>query len=424
MLNINNKMYLNRRFTAVDADFNIMLETIVTHILTQQYELNTTHVKDIEFDDVLFISDRYVNGRCLLLESNDFKESGVTIERNNFPKRVNSCHAYEFNTIDEELRELSSNINLVIIGFVNTIPEHIMTNIFEIFANSNIVVFGDPLVDAPEHNNYFMKYLTNASVAVKLEYDSYRISDKKKINNTLFKLKKDNNDINDITISNNVSVNTNSYVDTSLIEEYLFQPSSSVVLPKRLYATVNSIVYQNLTSNVKLDFQAGDVFLSKLPWCFTQNNMKYVIPPLTKIRIMCIYNQVFIDNHRCFVCDVSVEKDNMNALLVNKAIIDFTDYLLNFDPKYFPDNNEDYEEIIKFDQFNSKIHDGTILKVLFSRCFTTDMVKYYDTERTLAFIETIERNPTFSSDFNWYKIFARTTESIDIIASDEFIDIK
>lgn len=421
MLNINNKIYLNSRFTAADVDLNVMLETVVTHILTHSYSIADTHIEDIEFDDVLFISDRHIDGRTLLLESSDFKETGVTMQRSNFPKRIRCCNAVEFNEITEDLDIYKDGVNLVIVGFLNVIPEHIVDNILDFYGSfSNIVVFGDPIVDAPEHNNYFMKYLTNASISVKLDYDNFRLSDKKKINNTLFKLRKDVSDVSEITNSNYVSVNHRSEVDLSECCNSLLN-GETVVVPKRHYAHVNSLILQHLTSNVKLDFQPGDILLSKYIWLVSQDGNKYVIPPLTNIRIVNIHNQVFIQDHRCFICDVSIEKEGSVPLIINKAVIDFTDYLLNFEPTYFPDNLEDFEDIMKYNQFDTNIHDATVLKVIFCKCFTTDMTKYYNSSVTNAFVELIERDILYSTDFNYYKLFARTTDRINLVISDELI---
>lgn len=425
MININNKIFLNRRRAAMEVDFNMIPEAIVSHILSHSYGIGDTHIDDIEFDDVLFISDRHINGNNLLLESNDFREAGVTMQRSNFPKRVRTCHATIFDEITDETADMFQDVNLVIIGFVNIIPEHICNNILNFIGNKiSVVLFGDSLIDSPEHNNYFMKHLTNASLSIKIDYDNYRLSDKKKINNTLFKLRKDVQNLSDITNSNHVSVTSSNVINIADVTNQLLSNNATVILPKRHYAHVNGLVYQNITSRTKLDFQPGDVFLTKFPWLVEEDGKKYIIPPLVTVRIMLVKNQLFINNHRCFVCDVVVEKDSAAVLIAHNVVIDFTDYILNFDSELFPDNLEDYEDIMKFNQFESHLHDSKILKVMFSKCVSSDMPKYFDSDNTVSYIETIERDSFYHTDFNWYKMFARTKENINIIVTDEFIDVR
>lgn len=427
MLNVNNKMYLNKRFTAVDVEFNTMREIVLAHILAHSYQIADTHIEDIEFDDVLYISDKHIENRTLLLESNDFREAGVTMARQNFPKRVRTCHAYEFNELSEDLLPYREGINLIVIGYINTIPEHIFENIKNFFGSTmNIVIFGDPLVDAPENNSYFMPYLSNASVTIKLEYDSYRKSDKKKINNTLIKLRKDVTSLVDITNSNHVNVKTTSVIDVDSIIDYINNFNNLVVLPKRFYAIVNSRIFQSATQRSNLNFEVGDQFILKHTWTFKQDGKNYVVPPLVLIRLMNIKGELNISGHRCIVCDVSVKDPNTDnpPMLVMDAVIDYTDYLFSFDQSQHPDNMEDYNDIVaNINRFNSIIHDSSVAKVMFCNCVTSDMAKYYDSKYTLAYIETIERDGYYSSDFNWYKIFCNTLDGIDIVVTDEFTDV-
>ena len=426
MLNINNKMYLNKRFTAVDVEFNTMPEIVMAHILAHAYSIADTHIEDIEFDDVLFISDTKIENDILLLESNDFREAGVTIQRSNFPKRVRCCNAYEFNELNEDIMNYREGVNLIVIGYMNTIPERIFTNIQNFFGSHvNYVIFGDPIIDAPEHNSYFMRYLTNSSVSIKLEYDQYRKSNKKKINNTLFKLRRDMTDTSDITISNNVAVSSTHVINISDIAAFLDEPNNLVVVPKRLHPKINSMLYQFIHSRSKLDLEVGDTYLLKYTWTCKQGENRYVVPPLTTVRIMSIYNQLFIQNHRCFVCDVSLEDQNGNFVIMNEVVIDFTDYLLEFDSHQHPENLEDYDDIVRnINQFNSTIHDSSVMKIMFAGCINSDMIKYYPSKSTRAYIETIGRDAYYTTDFNWYKIFCNTTELIDIIFTQEFSEIN
>lgn len=428
MLNINNKMYLNKRFAVVDVEFNTMFEIVLAHILAHSYAIADTHIEDIEFDDVLFISDRPVP-QHLLLESNDFKEAGVTMQRSNFPKRVKTCSAYEFNEITDRLYNYREGNHLIVIGYVNTIPEHIFTNIITFFGRGvNFAVFGDPIIDAPEHNSYFMRYLTNASIGIRLEYDDYRISDKKKINNTLFKLRKDVSSLTEITASNHVNISGTDVIDIGLISEYLNTDDDTingVIVPKRLYSKVSSALYQYKNSKSSLDFNIGDIYYTKFNWVFEQDGNTYVIPPMSKILIMQIYNQLFVQKHRCYICDISIQV-NGEPFTVRNAVIDFTDYLFNFDQEQHPENMEDYDDMIRdINVFNQHIYDSSVLKVVFAPLMTSETSKYYyPMNKTMSFIETIERDSYYSTDFNWYKHFCNTIEQIDVVISDEFTDIK
>lgn len=428
MLNINNKMYLNKRFVVIDAEFNIMVEIILAHILAHTYAIADTHIEDIEFDDVLFISNNSTSNTTYL-ESQDFKEAGVTMQRNNFPKRVRTCSAYEFNDVTESLNKYKEGTNLVILGFVNTIPEHIFRNIMEFFGRDvNFALFGDPIIDAPEHNSYFMRYLTNASIGVKLEYDTYRRSDKKKINNTLSKLRKDVSNLTDITHSNNVSLVGTDTIKIGSIAEYISEVSedgpSVTIVPKRLFSRVSSMLFQYMFYRSSLDFQVGDQYYTKYHWTFLKDDKQYVVPPLTKVTIMRIANQMFVQKHRCFVCDISIDYPD-NPMIVMNVVVDFTDYLFNFDNSQHPENLEDFEDIVQnINVFNQHIYDAAVLKIMFAPILTSDMPKYYQPiGRTMSFIETLERDTYYSTDFNWYKHFCTTLNQIDVVFNDTFEDI-
>lgn len=425
MLNVNNKMYLNKRFAVIDVEFNTMFEIALAHILAHTYSIADTHIEDIEFDDVLFISDRPTE-KYLLLESNDFKEAGVTMQRSNFPKRVRAVSAYEFNEVNDDLEKYRDGNNLIIIGFVNTIPEHIFNNIVNFFGRMvNFAVFGDPIIDAPEHNSYFTRYLTNASISVKLEYDDYRISDIKKINNTLFKLRKDVTSVSDITASNHVHFSSCTDICVTDINEFLEKdPKNVVVVPKRWYSLVNSFLFEFATSRSSLDFQMGDIYYTKYPWIFEEKDEKFAIPPLTKITILNIYNQLFVQKHRCFICDILLEY-NGDKKIVQNTVIDFTDYMFNFDASRHPENMEDFDDMVQnINVFNQHIYDSSVLKILFKPVLTSDMSKYaFNVDSITAYIETIERDSYYNNDFNWYKIFCNTLKDINVVTSDEFVDV-
>ena len=431
MLNINNKIYLNKRFSVYQVELNSMNEIALAHILAHAYSIVDTHIDDIEFDDVLFITD--TTPTDLLLESSDFKEAGVTMQRSNFPKRIRTTSAYNFNNITDEHQAYKAGVNLVVVGFINTIPEHIFSNIMELFGRGvNYAVFGDSIVDAPESNSYFMRYLTNSSVSVRLDYDNCRISDKKKINNTLSKLRKDLNNLSEITSSNYVSLTSLNTIDIPTIANYLEDKTleheylvNTVVVPKRFYGKVNSLYYRFMTSKSSLDLTIGDSFYVKHHWTVEQNKNKYVIPPLTKITILQIGRQAFIQGHRCYLCDLAIEDPSGEGkpLIVNSAAIDFTDYISNFSRDDHPENWDDFEDLLKNVDYYQRIHDSDILKIIFAPILNSDMTKYYrPVGKTLAYIEMIERS-YYSSDTNWYKLFAHTIDKIDIIFSDEFTDI-
>lgn len=430
MLIENNKIHLNKRFSCVEVDFNTIPEVILAHILNHIYNFEITSCEDMNFDNVLFITDKALpkNTHHITLESTDFKECGNTnINRMYFPKRITTANAYEF---IEDFTDIDySDKTLIVIGFINNINEEVFETIKRKFTGIQIVAFGDPIVDNPENANYHMRYLTNASSLIKTEYDTSKLSTKKKLNNTLMRFRKDNMTLSDISNSNVVTIEHTSRVDINKIDDFLeTDPLNTVVVPKRMYTELNSMLYEKRYYETNLDLQEGRYYYTKYHTAlYDKEGVPFILPPMSKVQIGFIHRSIInTDGNKIVLCDLFLDNGKGEGPdsyeIIEDVQIDFLDYVMNFSPEMHTSNMEDYELINEL-YFNDRpmfIRSPRVMKLLPFRIVVSEQCKYFVSNCTLSFIESIERHSAYKTDTSWYKHFATTLNELYIITSDEF----
>lgn len=430
MIVANDKMYMYRRLTAVDAELNIKSSTIVAHLLAHSYAVALNMNVPIDF-------------RCLYITC-DFSANGVmTIDPEQFQLALNGVKVIDqpinitcenaWNFMDQEcINRWSADTGYqqVIIGPINLIPEIILQTILECFPHAEIFMYGDPLVDSPEYYNQHMNYLSNACLTVKVDYGVNRISEKKKVNNVLTKMRKDNTQLGDLSINTSVSVNNDNNINYVFIKQYLEEdPNSCVIVPKRLFAELNSALFYDTYGRDDLNPQIMETFLLKYPYTFRGNvtfpngdkvNITFPMSAMTQFRIVQIYSNVVNNyNNREYI---RVDIQLMDGTILYDIMIDLDDFYLQFNPEFHPGNLEQFRTIQQTCEQTPTYFefDPNSMKMCISRMITSDQAKYFRSTKTLDYIELIERESHFGTDSNWFKHFCNTLDEIDIIYCDEF----
>lgn len=421
MLIINNKMFLNRQLIAAEVDANTKHRVALAHILTYTHS-NVLNMKDSDFDNVLLITDRYVSDDGYIrLDYADFQDTGFNASKMQFPKTVKTVHMGEFNTKIDAHQVYKDQYDVIVIGFVNTIPESVFDNIYDTFRSKVLVLFGDPILDSSENGHWFMRYLTNKSLSIKSEYDSNRISDKKKINNFLFKIRKDTENLFENSTSLNVGISRKDDIDIYSMVQKIDEGDTVIVVPKRISGIVKSRIYEyrNETDDLTLDFDT--ILYLRRPWTFEVNNQRMIAPPLTKIKIANVKGVWQADDGTQLLgVDILIYSDDKDFLIVKDVLIDYTDFILQFSYTEHPNNQELFQIALDAVRMSDIKDDMDIMKVTPDLVFTCEDCKYFEIGRTIAYIESVEKEVYFETDSHYYNYFCNTLDNIEIIWSEEF----
>lgn len=434
MIVVNDKMYMYRKLIAVDAELNIKPETVIAHILAHSYQTALNMNVPVDFK-CLYIncdSESYING--MLEISGDQLQAALNGASVNLEPSYKIETVNAWTLLDEKHLTEWYNHNQylqVIVGPINLIPESVLQNILVCFHNSEIYLYGDPLIDSPEYYNHHMNYLTNTTLSLRVDYGVNRISDKKKLNNVLTKMRKDNMQLGDISINTSVSVNNDNNINYIFIKQYLEEsPGSTVVVPRRLYPEMNSALYYDLYGTDNLDIDIMNEYLFRLPYLFSgrvsfingESSPYFVLPiaPMTKFRVLNKYGTVINNYNNKEYLRVDIQL--MDGTILHDLMIDLDDFMLQFHPELHPANIETFKTIQHMYETTPTYFefDPSSVKICISRLTTSDYTKYFTSTKTLAYIELIERESSFGTDANWFKHFCKTLDEIDIIYCEEF----
>lgn len=430
MIVANDKMYMYRRLTAVDAELNIKSSTIVAHLLAHSYAVALNMNVPIDFKCLYITCDFSANGNMVIdPDQIQLAMNGVRVTED--PITISCENAWNFMDPTYITNwSIDRGYQQVIIGPINLIPEVILQTILQCFTQAEIFIYGDPLVDSPEYYNQHMNYLSNACLTVKVDYGVNRVSEKKKVNNVLTKMRKDNTQLGDLSINTSVSVNNDNNINYVFIKQYLEEdPNSCVIVPKRLFAELNSALFYDIYGRDDLNPQVMETFLIKYPYTFRGNItfpdgsktiMTIAFPAMTQFRIVQIYGNLINNyNNREYV---RVDIQLMNGTILYDIMIDLDEFYLQFNPEFHPANIEQFRTIQQTCEQTPTYFefDPNSLKICISRMITSDQAKYFKSTKTLDYIELIERDSHFGTDSNWFKHFCNTLDEIDIIYCDEF----
>lgn len=432
-------MFMSSKLTAVETELNLNSTCVLSHIIAYSYQNNrfvTSNV--INGAKIMYVSCDFTNSssgdKCVEITPEEILETGSSLVLSE-PLRISSSNAWNYLDVDLIKAEHESHIkyNQVIIGPINLIPEDVLNILIQYFrASDEIYLYGDPLVDSPEFFNHHMNYLTNSSLAIKLDYSLSRLSGKKKINKVLSKMRKELLDLSEISISTSVSISNDNNINYAFIKDFLEEdPNSTVIVPRRLFSEINSALYTDRFKTDDLNLQPMVDYYFKFPFEFigtvveggNTNYKNYAIKAMTRFNIITT-NYTFINtpNNRKYINVDMILPDDNNCIL-KSVDIDLDDFFLQFHPDLHPTNHADlislYDTADSSDNFFN--FDVNSAKICISRMCTPDLTKYFRNSKALSFIELINRDTNmFANDDIFYKYFCNTLDEINIIYADEF----
>lgn len=427
MLVINNKVHLNKTYTAVLTNMNVKVEKIIADILDVIFTEDSNRY-NANFSNILYLTSENIDSLSI-----DEKYFELLNNFNlTFPIKIDTCPAYAVESPDFK-KNFFSEYDIIILGFINNISENIFNIVKSRATGKKIYIFGDAITNSPEHNNYYMRHLTSASMVQQIkDFDNdFRISDKKRLNIALRKLRKDTIDLSSEIkeIHNTLKIEYNDTIDTNVISEFLdANESSLVVVPKRFLPKLNSALYYSTFASPHIEFREGDTYYTKYPYTFTnEQGFIIVVPALSQITILNNKSGVYVENHRCNICDISIQYTDSKGMIQKEMLmnvaIDLSAFLLNFNIDDHPDNASEYEEIINnlddYNEFSVKL-DSTILSLVPFRILNSETAKYNTVKSVLSYIELIEKDIMYISDTSYFKHFTKVTDFIHIIYTDEF----
>lgn len=428
MIVVNEKIHFHKKMVVVETEMHTDIRKVVADILESCYHEDVcAYGLEIDIDKILFISDSAQEEYIMKIDEeffNDFKDK-PTIK---FPVLINVYPAYKITDSDLFDDNMFFDYRMMIVGFINNISDSVWNILKDKLHSTKSYVFGDSLIESPEYNNYFMKLLTNASHNLRLDPDKFRISDAKKVNIALNKLRKDATELTQLTNSSAIHVDYTDSVDISEIEEFLAANEDSlVIVPKRFFSSINSRLWTSSRDST-INIEAGDIFFNRYPFTLINGKKIEVIPAMSKVRIVMDNDRkTQISGRDCKLYDVIFTfkrefEDIEVSISARDVLIDFSSFLLNFSPDYHSGNMEEYDEVFaNMEQYDfNLVLDPTILTLVPYRIVFSEDAKYSKSLNTLSYIERNERSLGYRSDTSWYKHFCKTLDNIYIRYADDF----
>ena len=418
MIQGNKKIYFNRSQYIIETEFHTDTRKIIADILEMlYYDEIVEYGINLDFSNIVYISNKARYAEMIEIPK-EFFEEFQNLQNIEFPVKVFAVPpAYLLK------QNALFNFNVIIMGFINNIhPKYY--DIVSRYSTSKIVLFGDPLIDAPEYNNYHMRLLTNAAYQQKLEPDLFRNSDKKRINIALNKFRKESFDLGSISSNSCVNLNYDSQLNTQILDDYINESQDNwVIIPKHTIAKINSLMWLSKKS-ARLDINMQDIFYTKYPFVLeSYDGESITIPALSKVYILLDNHDVQRSNHNGHICksySVMFEYKNKDGKIVKiqnlpPVYIDYYSFLMGFDPELHGENHDEYIEMITFmDQIKEVgVIDDNILEIVPFRILTPEICKYVPIPNLLVYFEVEDRNINYLYDY-WYKQLATTLNTINI----------
>lgn len=423
MIQYNQKIFLTNKVSAVEVDYNVKKEVVLSHIISYLFNENIETNQPIDTSNILFVTDDTSHTILDVFSTALDEEFCPSVNKLN----VKTVNVNKFKELTEKFPEEFTNINTVILGFVNVIPPILFHNVLKLFESCNIIIFGDPNIENQEYGNYFARYLTNKSLSIKLIYDVGRFSPSKKINNLVHRLRKDCDNLFENTLNNAVDISQHEVIRSDYIAECL-NNDRVVVVPKRIYGLVMSKFYESEFVKSDLDLTEGMIYHTKRPYLYRDKNV--VIPAYTKIKLINIdrrYTTDIKDGDDILIMEATLKivddtsPEEIKGMILENVLINMTDYFKQFAPNQHPEQFDIImNEVNKLNISVSIDSEPEIMKITPFKILNTVDTKYINVDKMTAFIETVERDIHFSTDSFYYNHFARVKDDLVIFYSDEF----
>lgn len=439
MIKINEKIHFPKKMQIMDVEMNTDHKKIIADVLEHFFYDDIKYNKKLNLNKLIYISDNAQTNYILKIDKKYFDKFLDFENIISFPILVNVVPAYKLPHMKEEdLQDVFFDNNFFIVGFINNIHEEIYRIITTRTYSSLVVVFGDPLVESPEFGNYFLKILTNNSFSHKIEADQFRLSDKKKINIGLCKLRKNQADINQISSSSNMIVEYQPVINIDEIEDFLMNPDSYVVAPNEFSYVINSEMFKNKYGD-RLELNQGNIFYTRYPYVLEDCGKIDIIPPLSQVELI-VLNRIVESKYGLKFYDFDVlfrfkdENNNDVSLIGKNVLINYYAFMQLFELDRF----SNYEEINDISEYLERVENSfetkeaaydsineyhtTELQLYPFKLISSDDIKYcINCKNLLAYIERNERSVNYTYDSNYFKLLCKATDMINIKYADEFI---
>ena len=428
MLVKNKKVYLEEQILSVNVPQNTDIKKIVADLIELnffKYFIKNKMV--IDMNDVLFISDSVLTD-YIDIDRTYFEQFDKIAQRMgsvNSTFSIPTVNALKFMNPGflDEYSKTHERPTLIILGFINNIPEDVYVNLTNNIGRSKLLIFGDEVVSGVELDDYFSSILTNAEYNMVFPYSDNRQATHKKINSLISKLrdKKTQTLASVPSNSSNISKTQSDEIDVDYIMSKL-DLGCNVVVPRRMFCAINSKLFNTFSNSSKLQIQYNDMFYTRFPFITDDEDGKpVVIPAMSKVVIELSQDlETTKDGIRVVLRDVTFTKPNGAKIDVRNVPIDYSGYLLNFDGNEHIDNYDDYE-LIEYDEPN--YYDPQTLSILPFRVFTEIEQKYITSIDMLLYKETFENDIYIKNRNPWFQEIFNVIETLEIIHDTQFNDL-
>ncbi len=411
------KKIIPYRVTTVAVEMNLKLEKIVGQILSIPTMYDTNIFRDGNTSSVLFISSHHYSPTQLQIPRAfaefDFQTDCLIVD---------TVSAYDFLNMTDTEKYRLSNYSIILVGFINCIPENILSNIINSVGSQLLYVFGDRLVDSLEIGDYTTRYLSDMQYSIKTDSASGDlVSSKKRMSSLIKKLRESkyttggkDDAFDGVTIKNDISIYS------SEIDSYL-KDGGYVVVPKRFIATTNSLIY----GDTDIGPHIGATVFNLVPYVYQTNDVKLIIPPMTPITVINVGQMYESNGILIKTVDMMCDINGINNVLMGVPV-NYTSYLLQFDPNMQISNLEEYKYILynaKSTSYGESNHDFNFMYISPYRLMSSTYIKYCEPDNLLCCIESITRSDLYSQDTSYFNSVCRVTNSLNLRFNYEFNEV-
>ena len=408
------KKIIPYRVTTVSCEMNLKLEKIVGQILSIMTMYDNSIFRNGDVSPVLFISSHHYHSTAI-----DVRPEYVTFEMHADGLLVDTMSAYDFINLTDADRHRLSRYSIIIIGFINCIPEAILANIINGLSYQLIYTFGDRLVDSPELGEYAQRMLSTCQFDIRTDSSSDDlVTSKKRLSSLVKKLRErkystNGNDDN----FDGAAIRNVTDIYTGDVETYL-RDGGFVVVPKRFLAQINSIIL----ADTNVGPRVGSTVFNLVPYVYQTDDRKLIIPPMTPITIINVGDTYDSNGGLIKILDIMCDINGVNNVMMGVPV-NYTSYLLQFDPNMQINNIEEYKYILSNAQatsYGEGNHDFNFMYIAPYRLMSSNYIKYTEPDNLLCYIESIARSDLYSQDTSYFNSVCRVRNNLNLMFNYEF----
>lgn len=424
------KVLLDEQKVCTNVPMNTQIHKIVAELFEINYSKYFSKIDmQISLDDVLFISDS-ITRKFIDIPSSYFEEFTELSEKfqsvSDQILSIPTVNAYIFESMEyvEKVFENSNRPSLIILGFINNIPKHIMDNILNVFGRTKIYMFGDEIITSPELGDHFNNMLTNSEYVLSLSYSDYKNSIQKKLNSTLHKLRDKRTQNMSVIPTGQTTIRKR--IEDEIVMDNIqdaLEAGSNIVVPRRLVTSINSRIRNMFGSSSTISLDAGEIFYTRFPFVTLVNDNPIVIPPGSKVSVQISNDaETFNEGRRIMLRNVSVKLPGSKYKidLVNVPI-DFTGYLMQFDENEHIGNYEDFNELTEYD--DPLYFNPSTMSIMPHLIYTSIEQKYIEACSLVVYLENLDLDPIYRNRALWFQEMFGATDELEIIISSRFNEL-